>query len=72
MAFVKTRNPASSDPTPSGIKQGTMGGIATAAGARPGSRPMLLGQEVYLWALLIIEVAVMGYFRRHFRRNHGG
>lgn len=72
MAFVKTRNPASSNPTPSGLPQGTMGGPATAAGARPGSRSLLLGEEVYLWILVLLEVATMGYLRRHFRRRHGG
>ncbi len=33
---------------------------------------MMLGQEVYLWILVAIEVALMGGFRRYFRRHHGG
>jgi len=63
---------ATSNPRPSGIAQGTMGGPAPAAGARPGSRPLLLGDEMYLWALVLLEVAAMGALRRKFRRHHGG
>ena len=63
---------ASSNPTPSGIRQGTMGGPAPAAGARPGARSLMLGDEVYLWALVFMEVGVMCFLRNKFRRHHGG
>jgi len=63
---------ATSNPTPSGYPQGTMGGPAPAAGARPGSRSVLLGDEVYLWVLVLMEVGTMAFFRNKFRRHHGG
>lgn len=63
---------ATSNPNPSGIPQGTMGGRAPAAGGRPGTRPVLLGDELYLWALLVLEVGVMSFLRNKFRRHHGG
>lgn len=62
---------AQSNPTPSGMAQGTMGGPAP-AGARPGSRSVALGDEVYLWFLILLEVGTMAYLRKHFRRHHGG
>lgn len=62
---------AQSNPTPSGINQGTMGG-PSAAGARPGSRAVILGDEVYLWILVFAEVGAMCFFRNKFRRHHGG
>jgi hypothetical protein len=68
----RTRFAAASNPTPSGVRQGTMGGPAPAAGARPGMRPVLLGDEVYLWALLLLEVGTMAFMRKKFRRHHGG
>lgn len=45
--------------------------------ARPGRKPgrrqsSKLGQEVYLWILVVIEVAMIGGFRKYFRRYHGG
>ena len=72
MAFVKTRNPSTSNPIPSGVPQGTMGGIAPAGGSRPGTRPLMPGDEVYLWVLVIVEVLVTGALRKKFRRHHGG
>ena len=62
---------AQSNPTPSGVGQGTMGGPAP-AGARPGSRSLMLGDEVYLWFLVFAEVGAMCYLRKRFRRHHGG
>jgi len=49
-----------------------MGGMPKAAGARPGSRNIMVGDEVYLWVLLGLEVATMTFFRNKFRRHHGG
>lgn len=52
--------------------QGTPGGTAR-PGRKPGGRqPSKLGQEVYLWILVVIEVAMIGGFRKYFRRYHGG
>lgn len=65
------RYTSSSNATPSGIKQGTLGGLGRAAGGKPGMK-FMGGDEMYLWLLVIIEVAVIGYLRRHFRRFHGG
>lgn len=63
---------ASSNPSPSGYAQGTPGGQSQAAGARPGSRQMYLGDEVYLWFLVFLEVGTMCFLRNKFRRHHGG
>lgn len=51
--------------------QGTPGGKAN---RKPGvaGRPMKLGHEVYLWVLVVIEIALLGGFRKYFRRFHGG
>jgi hypothetical protein len=62
-----------SNATPSGIQQGTIGGKARAAGAsRPGMRNLNVGDELYLWFLIALEVGAMGWLRHHFRRRHGG
>jgi hypothetical protein len=31
-----------------------------------------LGDEVYLWIVVGIEIALIGFLRNHFRRYHGG
>lgn len=51
---------------------GTMGGVATAAGPRPGKRYTILGDEVYLWILIAVELTAIGFFRSLFSRYHGG
>ena len=58
-----------SNPTPSGIPQGSPGGVTRKL---PGIKGLKAGDEVYLWILLFIEVAAMGFLRKHFRRYHGG
>jgi hypothetical protein len=63
---------ATSNPAPSGRMQGTMGGPSAAAGARPGARSVYLGDEVYLWLLVFLEVGTMCFLRNKFRRHHGG
>lgn len=65
------RNTVTSNATPSGVQQGTLGGIAPAAGGRPGMK-LMVGDEVYLWILVVIEVLLMGYLRKLSRRHHGG
>jgi len=62
------RNPAASNPTPSGITQGTPGG----ATSRPGRATLMLGDEMYLWGLVLLEVGAIAFLRNHFRRYHGG
>lgn len=60
--------------------QGTTGGRAAPVmgrGARRSKRGMrpgkiTIGQEKYLWILVLIEVALIGGFRKYFRRYHGG
>ena len=42
-----------------------------AAGPRPG-RHLAVGQEMYLWLLVFIEVALMAALRLQFRNRHGG
>lgn len=52
--------------------QGTFGGLRHAVGGRPGSRPLVLGDEMYLWLLVLAEVGVIAYCRKAFSRYHGG
>lgn len=52
--------------------QGTLGGIRQAVGARPGTRSFALGDEAYLWILVLIEVSAIGWLRNTFSRHHGG
>lgn len=52
--------------------QGTLGGVAASVGARPGKRSVQLGDEMYLWILVFVEVGVIAYFRSVFSRYHGG
>lgn len=67
------RIPARSNTTPSGAAGGTMGGKPThSVGSRPGRRVIQLGDEMYLWILVIAEVAIIAGFRSKFRRHHGG
>lgn len=66
------RTPSTSNTNPSGAPQGTPGGTRTAVGARPGRGVMQVGGEMYLWALVLLEVGAMAWLRNHFRRYHGG
>lgn len=52
--------------------QGTMGGPAPAVGPRPGKSMTILGDEVYLWILVLAEVAAIMFLRSAFARYHGG
>lgn len=64
-----------SNVTPSGAPQGTMGGSQRAAAgvATPGGKLLGLVDEVtYLWVLVGLEVGALVYMRKHFRRFHGG
>lgn len=52
--------------------QGTLGGVRAAIGARPGGRSMVVGDQMYLWVLVLLEVAAISYLRSVFSRYHGG
>jgi hypothetical protein len=66
------RIPSASNPTPSGAaNSGTLGGVRAMNG-RPGKMQLAVGDEFYLWVLILIEVGTMGFLRKHFRRYHGG
>lgn len=52
--------------------QGTLGGMKQAVGARPGKRAVVMGDEAYLWILVLTEVALVFYGRSVFSRYHGG
>lgn len=49
---------------------GTMGGRKVSSSA-PGMN-MAIGDEGYLWLLVIIEAVILGCCRKKFRRYHGG
>ena len=61
---------ARSNTTASGAPQGTPGGIK-AAGMRPGMK-LMVGDEAYLWLLVLIEVGILAGMRQKLRRHHGG
>lgn len=48
---------------------GTLGGPAT---RRPGRPQLMLGDEKYLWILVILEIIATSMLRKSFRRYHGG
>lgn len=69
-AFAGARIPAASNPAPSRAgNSGTLGGPAT---GRPGRPQLMLGDEKYLWLLVVLEVLATGILRKKFRRYHGG
>ena len=65
------RVPSKSNTMPSGIPQGTPGG-RTAVGSRPGAKRMMVGDEIYLWILVLIEAFIIFGGRKALRRHHGG
>lgn len=65
-------NSATSTPNPgAGGTGGTLGGMKGATGLRPGMK-LAVGDEGYLWLLVVIEVATMAFLRKRFKRYHGG
>ena len=64
-------NSATSNTNPAGGTGGTLGGRKIATGAAPGMR-LAIGDEGYLWILVIIEALALGYLRKRFKRYHGG
>lgn len=64
-AFAGRSNAAPS----SAPNAGTLGGPAT---GRPGRPQLMLGDEKYLWILVVLEVMLTGVLRKRFRRYHGG
>lgn len=68
--FAGPRVPAASNANPSAAANaGTLGGRV---GGRPGRPQLMLGDEVYLWGLVALEVIATGMLRSKFRRYHGG
>lgn len=64
-------NSAVSNTNPNGGTGGTLGGRKIAVGAAPGMK-FAIGDEGYLWLLVIIEALTLGYLRKRFKRYHGG
>lgn len=65
-------NSATSTPSPgAGGTGGTLGGRKMATGAGPGMK-LAVGDEGYLWILVIVEVLTMAFLRKRFKRYHGG
>jgi len=60
-------NPQAGSP----IAGGTLGG-KSAMGLRPGRYPIKIGDEGYLWILVLLEVGAIAWLRHAFRRRHGG
>ena len=66
------RNSQSSNPSPGNAAPGgTFGGRKIATGATPGMR-LAIGDEGYLWILVLIEVFAIAVLRKKFKRYHGG
>jgi hypothetical protein len=57
--------------TSSAPNSGTLGGRRLTMGAKPGMN-FAIGDEGYLWILMILEVLAMGLLRKKFKRYHGG
>lgn len=64
-------NSQTSNTQAAGGTGGTLGGRKIATGAAPGIR-VAIGDEGYLWILVILEALTLGYLRKRFRRYHGG
>lgn len=60
-----------SNTNPAGGAGGTFGGRKIATGVAPGMN-LAIGDEGYLWLLVIVEVLIMGILRKKFKRYHGG
>lgn len=65
------RTPSASNPAPGNMNSGTYGGLR-AASSRPGRMNLAVGDEMYLWILVLVEAFSIGLFRKKFRRYHGG
>jgi len=63
---------AKSNTAAQGGTGGTLGGIPRAAGARPSRINVNVGDEMYLWLLVVLEALAIGWLRQRFRRRHGG
>jgi hypothetical protein len=48
------------------------GGLRAGIGTRPGRMQVQLGDEAYLWVLVLLEVGAIAWLRSAFRRHHGG
>jgi hypothetical protein len=60
-------------PRPSGIPQGSPGGMGATATQKAGvAGGGLNGPTGYLWLLVAIEVMLMGWLRHAHRLHHGG
>lgn len=70
--MARTRVMAGTRSAPSPGVQGTLGGPAPAVGARPGKRIGAVGDEMYLWVLVLAEVGAIAWLRASFSRYHGG
>lgn len=66
----RVRNFGQSNANPSSVPNaGTLGGPAT---RRPGRPQLALGDEKYLWLLVLLELLATIMLRKSFRRYHGG
>lgn len=64
------RMPSASNPNVSSAHNaGTPGGPAS---RRPGRPQLMVGDEMYLWVLVGLEVLATVILRKNFRRYHGG
>jgi len=72
MARVGRMGGGTSAPAPGA--QGTLGGVAQPTGRGPGSkrRNLAVGDEMYLWILVFVEVGIIAWLRATFSRYHGG
>lgn len=51
---------------------GMLGGVKQAVGSAPGRKPLMLGDEMYLWILVLLEVGAVFWGRSALSRYHGG
>lgn len=71
MRPVAMRHQSSSNTNASSVpNSGTPGGRSSMG--RPGRPQLMIGDEKYLWILVILEALATGILRKKFRRYHGG
>lgn len=72
MRATQPSTPKSNMSTPGQGGSPMMGGAGTMPRRQRGVGQLNLDTRMYLWILVIIEVALIGGFRKYFRRFHGG
>lgn len=63
---------ATSNPRPTRMMGGTPGGVRAQQAGSTQPKGLKLGDEVYVWILVALEIGAIAWLRQAFRRHHGG